>query len=507
MNWTVLPFLLPLITGLAGLFLGRAAATRRTVMTVSSLLQLGLGVFLILETTQGRVFALVPGDWSPRLGIALAVDTLSAVMVSLAALVSLACQFFSFAESPLREEHPLRLTLMQFLVAGVQLAFTTADLFNLFVAFEIMLISSYALMTLEADDWEIKQAYPYVAINLVGSALFICGAGLAYGIFGSLGYVEITRRAAELGPTPAVKVLAVMLMVVFCVKAGVFPLHYWLPNSYPILPAPLAALYGGLLTKVGIYALIRVFGSVLPDEATGVHALLRGLGAVTMVAAALGALSRPFLRGILAFQVLSQAGLIVLAVGLRSPVALAAAILYVVHDVVVKASVFLLGGLLARLNGSDHLERMGHLWRRHPWIGVLFLLQALSLAGIPPLSGFWGKLAILNVAVKAGSPALAAAIVAGGILTLWSMVRVWNAAFWSEPAGVSVQPLDGRGRRMAGVVAGLAAVSLAIGLGAEGVARVARAAADQVAHPTAMAAAVNGFTGKDRAVPDKEHAP
>jgi multicomponent Na+:H+ antiporter subunit D len=295
---------------------------------------------------------------------------------------------------------------------------------------------------------------------------------------------------------PRVTGLALLLLVVFGLKAGVFPLYYWLPNSYPILPAPLGALYSGMLTKVGVYVLLRVLGTVLPHDLTGVHTLLAWLAGATMILGVLGALSRNFIRGILSYHILSQIGFMVLAIGLFTKFAFAACVFYIIHHIIVKSSLFLVGGTAALLNRTDNLDRMGNLWRDTPWLGVLFLLQALSLAGLPPLSGFWGKYAILVEGLRLGEYVLVALAIVASILTLVSMLKIWNAAFWTDGADRTVLVQDRRWKQQATVTTAMVLVSLGIGLGAEGVFRVAREAASQALDQDAYARAVFAVGGK-----------
>jgi multicomponent Na+:H+ antiporter subunit D len=488
--------LLPLLTGLLALFAGRPSGARRWLVALSASLQLGLAVTLVGETWLGRTFVVLLGNWSAHIGIALVVDLLAAIMLALSALTAFAAILYGFAESSIRVEHPLRLPLVQFLVTGINLAFCTGDLFNLFVAFEVMLISSYALITLEADDWDIKQAYPYVAINLVGSTLFICAAGFAYGLFGTLNFAEIALRATAMGDDPRVTILALLLLVVFGIKAGIFPLYYWLPNSYPTLSIPLSALYAGMLTKVGVYVLLRIFGTVLPHDLQGVHQLLAWLAGLTMLVAVIGAISRNFIRGILSFHILSQIGFMVLAIGFFTPLSFAAAIFYITHHIIVKSSLFLIGGVAALLNRTDNLEHMGNLWKHTPWLGVLFLLQALSLAGLPPLSGFWGKYVILVVGVEQREFALVAAAIVASVLTLFSMLKIWNGAFWNASPDVPVRTDDRRWIKMSWVAGGLTMISVGIGLGAEAFFQLATQAAERVLDQQAYAAAVFQSLGK-----------
>lgn len=475
-----LPVVLPLLTALVALIGGRPKAWRRWLVAVSGLLQLGVALFLGAAVYDAPPLVLPLGGWGAPFGIVLVVDMLAAIMLALGAVTALATLLYGFAELPVSDENPLRLPLVQFLVTGINLAFCTADLFNLFVAFEVMLISSYALLTLEADDWDIKQAFPYLALNLVGSTLFLVAAGMAYGLFGSLNFALIAERADSLAGTPQLTVLALLLMTVFGMKAGLFPFFYWLPNSYPILPSPVAALYAGMLTKVGVYVLLRVFGQVLPPELPVIHLLLAWLAAATMIFGVLGAVSRNFIRGILSFHILSQIGYMVLAIGLFTPYALAAAIFYVIHHIIVKSTLFMIGGAVVVLNRTDDLARTGRLWAATPILGILFLLQALSLAGVPPLSGFWGKFMIIDEALRQGEWTLAGLALLAGILTLFSMLKIWNGAFWADRAAGSLHTEDGRWKAMTVVAGAMTVVSLGIGFGAEAFFRIAGEAARQL---------------------------
>jgi multicomponent Na+:H+ antiporter subunit D len=496
MNWPTAPFLLPMVTALITLFWGRPGVARRWLVSVSLVAQLAVGVGLVMATQPGRILVLGLGAWPAELGIVLVVDLLTAVMVTLTALVALVAQVYGFIETRWSSSHPLRIPLIQFLLTGIQLTYCTGDLFNLFVAFEIMLIASYALLTLEADDWDIKQAFPYVAVNLFGSALFICGCGLVYSLFGTLNFGGIARRVLEMERDGVVALVALLLLLVFGIKAGLFPLHLWLPNSYPTLPIPLLALFGGVLTKVGVYVIIRMLGTVLPHDLGILHDWLGGFALVTAVVGGVGAISRPFIRGILSFHIVSQVGLMLLAVSFMTPLGLASALMILWHNLVVKSSLFLIGGTAALLNRSDDLSRMGGLWSRVPWLGVLFLVQALSLAGIPPLSGFWGKYLVVRAGLEAGEYVLVAGSIGVSVLTLFSMVKIWLATFWSEPDGVVVRTNDPRWRSMAGVIAVLALVSLGMGLGAEGFSRLALEAANRVLDQEGYVRAVEQFLGK-----------
>jgi len=502
MNWIILPFLLPLVTGLACLAAGVRTPIRRGLGVVSAAAQLAIAIYWVARCSGGAIYTLNIGAWTAPLGIVVVIDLLAALMLLLSAITGLAAISYGIFETEPGKEHPLRIPLLQFLVAGINLSFTTGDLFNLFVAFEIMLIASYGLMTLEASGRSIKHAYPYLAINFVGSALFLCGAGLAYRLFGTLNFADIAMRAKQMPDDPLVYLLALLFLIVTATKAGIFPLYYWLPKSYPIMPAPVAALYSGMLTKVGVYVMLRLFCTVFPHDLTSLHTTIAWLAGATMIFGVLGAISRSTIRGILSFHILSQIGFMVLAIGFFTDLAITACILYIVHHIVVKASLFLVGGTARHLNGTDKLDDMGGLWKVTPVLGIVFLLQAMSLAGIPPLSGFWGKYLIVVTGMELQQYWLVAASIIASILTLFSMLKIWLSAFWAPEPREGVRTHVRGWKAMTGVPAAMAITSLVIGLGVPLFFGLAQTAAKSAKDQEAYARAVFSFEGKgERIVP------
>jgi len=491
MNSIILPVLLPMLTGLLALLWARPSTGRRALFVGSAALQLGLALWLCARTYADGALVLFPGNWGESVGIVLVADLLSAIMLGLSTFSALACVLFACAERPAAAEHPLQLPLLQFLVTGVNLSFVTGDLFNLFVGFEVMLISSYALLTLESDNRNVRHAWSYLALNLVGSALFLVACGWAYGLFGTLNFAGIAVESEALAGDPRVTLLALILLAVFAIKAGLFPLYYWLPNSYPILPGAVAAFFAGMLTKVGVYVLLRMFGTVFPPTLTIVHELLMWTAGLTMIFGVLGAVAQTRVQHILAYHIISQIGFMVLAIGFFTPLAITAAILYIMHHIVVKSTLFLVGGTVRHIFGHDRLDATGGLWRAAPWLGLAFLLQALSLAGLPPLSGFWGKYLIIVVGVGKGEWVLIAMSVVASILTLVSMLKIWLACFWAPAPDGKVPVVPGVGRLTA-VTAVMAAVSVGIGLGAPFFFAVAERAARQVLDRPGYVAVVTG---------------
>ena len=279
------------------------------------------------------------------------------------------------------------------LAAGVSAAFLTGDLFNLFVAFEMMLTSSYVLMTLGGRSDQVRTGMTYVVISLIASALFLTAA-LIYMATGTVNMADLSVKMGAL-PTGLQSAFAILLLVVFGIKAALFPLFFWLPDSYPTAPSPVTAVFAGLLTKVGVYAIVRTQTLLFPHDARPVTLILVAAG-LTMLIGVLGAIAQSDVKRILSFNIVSHIGFMVMGLGLFTVAGLAAAVFYTVHHIVAKTSMFLTGGLIEHVGGSGRLSRLGGMVRTAPVLAVLFLVPALSLAGIPPLSGFIAKLGLVE---------------------------------------------------------------------------------------------------------------
>lgn len=490
-NSLILPVAVPLATALVALLAPRPSYTRRAFVALVLAGLVAFGVSLVGRVGEDGLQVLRFGGWAVPYGIVLTADTLSAIMVTLSALTGLACVLHGAAAQAVEEEHPLRLPLLLFLLTGVNLAFLTGDMFNLFVAFEVMLLASYALLTLEARADDSRQAWLYLTLNLFGSALFIAACGYAYSLLGTLNFAEMALRADALAGDFRLTLLGAFLALVFSMKAGLFPLYYWLPRAYPILPAALAAFFGGMLTKVGVYVLLRLFGTVLPPSLHDLHQIVAWTGAATMFIGVLGAVSRQRVNEILTYHIASQIGYMGLALGMFTQASLAATILFLGHNVIVKSALFLVGGVIVRANGTDELARTGGLWRAAPWLGVAFFVLASSLAGLPPMSGFWGKLYIVQAGFDAGRWALGTMAAFAGVLTLMSMLKIMLACFWRGEAVVPVR-WDRGAKGMTAVCLAAAALSLGIGLAAGPATRLAARAAAELHDRAGYAASVLG---------------
>jgi multicomponent Na+:H+ antiporter subunit D len=419
-------------------------------------------------------------------------------MVVITGIMAVAVSVFGLAAQQERPANPFFHPLYHGLLLGVSGAFLTGDLFNLYVWFEVMLIASFGLLVVGGSRAQLDAGIKYVMLNLLATTLFLVAVGLLYGVTGTLNMADLSRSVAQAGNPGLVTTLAVLLLIAFGSKAAVFPLFFWLPASYHTAGAPVAAIFAALLTKVGVYAIIRVFTLVFPGEAGYVGVAVGVVAALTMITGVLGAAAHYDVRRILSFHIISQIGYMLIGLAVATPLALAGSILYVLHHIVVKANLFLVAGAMRLAGGSFDVRRSGGLHRTAPLLAVLFLVPAMSLAGIPPLSGFWAKLVVIRSSLDAGHVVLATVALAVGLLTLYSMLKIWNEAFWKSPPEGSDESRgqwrESPATRVAMLlpIAALAAITLTIGIAAEPFVDFSMRAANQLLDPRAYVEAVVG---------------
>lgn len=492
MEWLVpLPVAIPL----AGAGLAVAVSRRPTAQRVISVIALTLvtvvAVFMVGAADRGPLVVDV-GSWAAPVGISLVVDRLSALMLLISAVVTLCVLLYALAQglSNPEERAPVAIFHPTFLVlsAGVSIAFVSGDLFNLYVGFEVLLVASYVLLTLGGTGPRIRAGTIYVVVAILSSVLFLTGIALVYGATGTLSFAQLAVRLPEIDPGVKL-VLELILLMAFAIKAAIFPLSAWLPDAYPTAPAPVTAVFAGLLTKVGIYAIIRTQTLLFADGR--LDRLLMWAALATMLVGVLGAIAQTDLKRMLSFTLISHIGYMVFGIALASRAGIGGAIFYVIHHITVQTSLFLVVGLVERHGGSTSLARLGGLAKAAPVLAVLYLIPALNLAGIPPLSGFLGKLGLLQAGVAAGTP-LATLLVAGAVttslLTLYVIVKAWSRAFWHPPTEAlpSVPPSRG----MYGAAAALVAVGLSLTLLAAPLYAYVDRAAGDLGDPTGYVGAV-----------------
>lgn len=486
----LLCLLAPFVGALACLpFPGRRRWSAGVAM-VAMALSLAAAIALVGKTSGGEAFAIHAGGWSAPFGIVLVVDAFASLMLAVCQLVVLASLIFAAKTLSARYTRRHLFPLILLLSFGTSGAFLTGDLFNLYVWFEVLLLSSFALMAILPGQAGRSGTWRYVVINLVSSMLFLAAAGLIYGKTGTLNFADLRLRLLDADSPFLIESSAALLFGAFGIKAALIPLAFWLPSSYPLLPPALSAMFAGLLTKVGLYAFYRVFGMVFASGEGFPHRdLLLGLALVTMIGGVLGAVGQNGMRRILSFHIISQVGYMALALALFTPLALAAGIFYLGHHIVVKANLFLVTGLVETRAGSSDLAKVKGLMRSSPWIAVLFAVPALSLAGLPPLSGFFAKFALLKATLETGHTFAALAVVGVGLLTIFSMLKIWRAAFWGGDVVATGRP---PAKSLMLTSAALALVTIMIGLACGPVFGLAETAAACLLDPTAYHEAVLG---------------
>lgn len=426
----VLPVVIPLIVASIALVLRHSPRSQRWVGVAGMGALLGSVLYLMSFTYTDGIQVLQLGDWDVPFGITLVADHLSTIMLLISAIMGLLCAIYSLYDIGGDHETYGYYPLLHILMMGVNGSFLTGDLFNLYVWFEVLLISSFILLAMGNRRSQLQGTLKYVIINLVSSLIFLFGVAILYGMTGTLNMADLAERIPEVENTGLVVTVSMLFMVSFGIKAAIFPLFFWLPASYHTPPVAVSALFGGLLTKVGVYALIRVFTLIFTVDIAYTHTILLWIGGFTMVTGVLGAAAQYEFRKILSFHIVSQIGYMIFGLALYTPLALLGAIFYVVHNIMAKSNLFLISGVAHNLLGTFELKKMGGLYRYYPFLAVLFIISAFGLAGFPPLSGFWGKLTLAKAGIEVESYWIVAAALFVGMLTLFSMMKIWLTAFW-----------------------------------------------------------------------------
>jgi multicomponent Na+:H+ antiporter subunit D len=487
----VLPILVPLATATILMLAPKAPLLQRWIALTGAILQLGSAVVLFRRVEADGIQVLQVSGWAAPFGITLVADLLAAMLVLAVGVVGVAITGSAFGGVDPRREASGYHALIQILLMGVAGAFLTGDLFDLYVWFEVMLVASFVLMAIHRTSAQVEAAFKYVTINLIASSVLLTALGLLYGATGTLNMAELARVWPTMR-TPGVDILlAVLFVIAFSIKAGLFPLFFWLPASYHTPPAAVGAVFAGLLTKVGVYALMRMFTLFFQDAPPGLFTLLLVMSAATMVIGLVAALEERDFRRILSFNLVGHIGYTTASLALLGPAALAGAIFYVLHHIVVITNLFLVSGVLLQLRRSTDMARLGGLYRDQPVFSALAMIPMFSLAGVPPLSGFLGKLAIVEGTFEAGAYWVGALVLVVGLLTLLSMGRTWADGFW-KPS--NERDVGTAGAPLLIAISGLSLVTLAMTVGADSLFEVTSRAAHQLLGRDGYVRAVLGET-------------
>jgi multicomponent Na+:H+ antiporter subunit D len=434
------------------------------------------------------------GSWPAPFGITLVADELSAGLLGVTGFVAVAVAVYALVGIDEARERFGFHVLFHLLLMGINGAFITGDIFNMYVWFEVLLIASFVLLVLGNSKQQLDGAVKYVGINLVASASFLLAIGLLYGLTGTLNLADLSGSMGPVRDAGLEPALAMLFLVGFGIKAALFPLYYWLPASYHTPPAPIAAIFAGLLTKVGIYSLLRVFSLLFPDPTGYTQAVLLIVAGATMLLGVFGALVQRHVLRLLAFLVISAMGYVVMGLGFFTTLGLAGAVFYVFQDVPVKTTLFLIGGLMRRETGTNRLSDMGGLYQHRPLLSLAFIVPAFSLAGFPPFPGFWGKLTLVQAGLAQERWVIVGVALLVGLLTLLAVAQVWSRAFWQHREH-DFLTTEGKGGRalLSGPVVVLALTLFVVGCYAEPVFAFAH---DAAVHLTDTGPYVQAVMGK-----------
>jgi multicomponent Na+:H+ antiporter subunit D len=424
----ILPILIPIMLMIIHLVIKKGRSAAITGITGSLLLLIN-ALLIAHEVFNSGILTLVVGGWDAPFGISIVIDPMSALFLVISSVITLAISIFALKFQE-KTEYLTKFYFFFFtLILGINGAFITGDIFNLYVWFEVMLLSSFVLITLGFSKEQMRAGIKYMALNLIGSLFFLAGIGLLYGKTGTLNMAHLAQILINDEQSILINTSAMLFFLAFGIKAAVFPLYFWLPASYHTPDITVTSLFAGILTKVGVYALIRFFTLFFVQDPLFWHNLLFVVAGLTMIVGGMAATSRYETRKILSYHIISQIGYMIMGLAIFTPLGIAGAIFFALHNMLAKTNMFIVSGLINRMRGTFSLKEVGGLFRESPFLAVLFIIPAFALAGIPPLSGFFAKFILIKAGFEEGHYLITGIAILTGLLTLYSMIKIWNEAF------------------------------------------------------------------------------
>ncbi|RSK49779.1 Na+/H+ antiporter subunit D [Bacillus canaveralius] len=488
-NLIILPILIPLISGVFLIFFSKNIRIQRWVSALSSLVTMILAVMLVHQVKSEGIQTMNVSNWEAPFGITLVSDMLSALLVLTTSIIGLTCIIYSFRSIGEDRERFYYYPVVFFLIVGVNGAFTTGDIFNLFVFFEVMLMSSYVLIVHGGTKIQLRESIKYILVNVISSALFVITVGFLYSVVGTLNMAHISQRINEVDESGILTVISILFLIVFGLKGAIFPLYFWLPGSYYAPPAAITALFGALLTKVGVYSIMRTHTLFFSHDTGYTQQILSVLAVMTIIFGVIGAIAYWDFNKIIIYNIIVAVGIILFGLSTMTPTALAGSIFYLIHDMIIKAALFFLAGIVITITGTSNLRGFSGLIKPYPGVGWTFFLAALALAGIPPLSGFAGKLLIVQGGFEGGQFWGAGIVLMSSLLVLFSVMKIFIHGFWGSAdtfKGDDKVPV--RALMIAPIV--LVALSVLYGIGTEFVMPYIIEAAETLSDPSIYIEAV-----------------
>ena len=432
-NLLLFPIIIPFFFAIILMIFPKRIKLQRMLAAIGAGVTLISALYLLVKVNADGVQAVTLGSWPAPFGISMVSDPLSALLVVTSSIVTLFVVFYSFPTIGVKREQSYYYPAVLFLMVGVNGAFTTGDIFNLFVFVEVLLMASYTLIVHGGEKPQLRESIKYLLVNIISSALFVAAVAFLYSVTGTLNMADLAVKIPQIEETGILTVIAVMFLVVFGFKAAIFPLYFWLPGSYYAPPIPILALFGALLTKVGVYAIMRTYTLFFTMNIGFTHELLGIIAILTILAGCVGALAYFDVKKIIIYNIIIAVGVILFGVAQLNQPGIDGSIFYLLHDMLIKAALFFLVGIVAVLFGTTDLRKMGGLIKTYPVLGWTYLVAAFGLAGIPPLSGFPGKLMIVQGGFEGPQFWGSIVILATSLIVLLSAVRIFIYAFWGEP--------------------------------------------------------------------------
>ena len=437
-NLLLFPIIIPFFFAIIMLFFKENVLVQRTLAVIGLTFGLVASLFLVAKVKADGIQTITLGSWPAPFGISMVSDMFSAILVTTTILITLLIVIYSFSSIGVERERFFYYPAILFMVTGVNGAFTTGDIFNMFVFFEVLLIASYLLIVLGGEKKQLQESIKYILVNVVSSALFVITVAYLYSVVGTLNMADIAAKIAEIGQPGIITVIAVLLLIVFGVKGSIFPLYFWLPGSYSAPPTPVLALFGALLTKVGVYAIMRTYTLFFVHDTEFTHGLLMALSILTVIAGCIGALAYFDVKQIIIYNIVIAIGVILYGAAQMNEAGITGSIFYLLHDMLIKGALFMFIGIIIYITGTSNLREMGGLIKTHASLAWMYLIAAFGLAGIPPLSGFIGKLLIVKGSFEAEHTVGSILILASSLVVLLSVIRIFIYAFWGEPVQLPV---------------------------------------------------------------------